>query len=80
MTITVRYYGSLAEHYGQIGCATLEGEWTGRDTSRYTVRLWDGSGTLRHVRATSIESGSVTVWHDSPCICRCGEGHDRTQS
>jgi hypothetical protein len=77
MAITARYNGSLEEYADNIGCASFEGDWTGPETTRYTVVLWDGRGTLRNVRHRSLEFGAVTVWTNSPCICRCGGEHDR---
>jgi hypothetical protein len=74
---TVRYHGSLPEYRNNIACAVMEGEWTGPETTRYTLTIWDGRGVLRNVRRQSIETGGVTIWADSPCICRCGGEHNR---
>ena len=76
---TVRYHGSLAQYAYMLGCATMEGEWTGPDTTRYTVVLWDGRGTLSHVRHQSLEFNAATVWPPEmgPCVCSCGANHNR---
>ena len=73
---TVRYRGSIPEFHNRIACATPDGD-------RYTLILWDSRPgdprALLDVRAQSIEAGSVTIWHDSPCICRCGGNHNRVE-
>jgi hypothetical protein len=78
---TGRYYGSIEEYRGAIVCAIPEGEWTGPETSRYTLVLWDRTdgAILRHARHRSVEFGGVTLWGpgNGPCICRCGSNHDR---
>lgn len=79
--LTVRYRGSLPEFQGAIGCATLEGEWTDRDTARYTVALWDRTDEsgrapiLRHARCRSLEFGTVAIFPGA--TCRCGYNHNR---
>ncbi len=66
MSFPARYMGSLAEYRGRVGTATIEGEWTGPDTSRCTLVLNTGlpmqtAATLRNVRYHSLDRAITIV-------------------
>lgn len=61
-----RYNGSIPEYRGRVGTATLEGEWTDRETARYTLVLQTGlplesPAVLRNVRGSSLDTAITVV-------------------